>query len=67
MGFGFGNGWMVDWLVVAGHAVGCCGCGGSLIRPCLFDYCLMLLGDWRFGFGFERWDFMVVCGLWSWW
>jgi len=44
---------MVDWLVVAGHAVGCYGCGGSLIRPCLFDYCLMLLGIGDLGLGLK--------------
>ena len=28
--------------------------------------CLIIIDfvrDWRFGFGFERWDFVVVCGL----
>ena len=53
MGFGFGNGWMVDWLVVAGHVVGCCGCGRSLIRPCLFDYFLILLGIGDLGLGLK--------------
>ena len=39
--------------------MGCCRCGGSFIKLCLFDF----VRDWRFGFGLESWDFVVVCGL----
>ena len=53
MGFGFGNGWIIDWLVVVGHAMGCYGCDGLLIKPCLFDYCLMLLGIGDLGLGLK--------------
>ena len=59
MGFGSGKGWIVGWLMVVGHAVGCYGCDGLLIRLCLFDDCLILLRIGDLGLGLK-------CGI-LWW